>query len=1351
MFWSKRLESRSDLYNPTHKNQIQQQSSTVPRRTSLSANSSPRQPFVLLDPLDPQASQSSLAAAADEMPLSSNPSSSDTDSAAVKHSISRQIVNRDAIDSRPIQSTASTQASRRPQPDQARRNSVPHPHSPPTNNYASSSGPTADPLGTDLYTINSLNSFSFGAVQPQSSSSSSRSVGPLSPARDDPDNRSEDFIAPTDVTPRPSVVAYHHQSENQNYFRSHPTQPPGQQGWPPTPVSPSSPGGRPRAGADRDRIRDRRGRDSDTSSYHTFGTSSASASVTSLSDHSTAFSRTGSIASRHTDTTNQTSTHDLSSTDDEEDHHHPIPPNLAGDLSHVPRNSARAESSGTGTAVEFSSDEEYDDSEFDYDDYTDEDGLNIEIGSAQYEGSVVTHDWERELYSNPASGSGSVRAYSGSSVRRGSLPMAIPGAAPPGTASGRDRENSVITLRRPSRSLDDEIRNFAGRNLGHNSGQGNAQGALDRPLPPAPVSVPESDGDWRTLQERSTMKGKGREQQYDPLTSGAGSGATRYHPNSDPTSENAMDGFDLDWSNMIGGIVSFDPSEVAGIIRPIGSADTNERRPSAISHRWLLSWGNNRRPSVTSNYGGDSFGKAVRKWGGDEYQAQRRDWSFRREKADQGAVIPAGGSELSARRASNGFRSPRESIAAEMSAIVPVNAVDRDRERGRELESAKFMDKDKAKKASVWQGMVLDSQEVWKNDLVGRFKVDRNATIPTDPAKGPQQRLVVTHFRDPFVAVKMPHNGPPVTIHKHSKAVAFSISRHYKPRPPPNVSRDGAQASGTRQGSSQGDSRTASRNGHIINTTGGQATTTSTKKSSSMILLAPRRVQVAFTSTTTTRKLESHGLLDDDRTGTGSESRERDRARRNKEREKEKEKERQKEKEREKRKKAEESKAKGKGRQARDDSTIATSSSGSITSGSTLIASTSTAPPPSSAPSLHTYPPGSTTSLNSSSSREPTFEDHAISRESSLASRRRRRIRDPLDVSDDDDDDPRPTRTPHSEAYGTVDASIIEQIRPRHDRLHGDHDPNGGFLKRVFRGRTNHPPPGPSNGQRPSNFEPPWMTMASRNKQEQQQRVVDNLNTSFKDVGLLPSTHKDKPKHGSQKAKKISSGSSNSVDIFEDVPPESLYMLLPLWPGSTDPVSERKGGSYVKPVIPNEQRQYLLVYYKVPLDTSDEKIGEPESKKRSRNSPTSSHDSQTKRDDQRATILLSTFHISARLVSYKDLQGSGVRVPDEGLSVAGPLEVAFRSMPTPVRDEGLFEFVLGVCHSREAGIEFYPDGLIKMGLCLQTSEPVQILQSEEDEPPEPDVELTPLGRAVLEMAWLGAMALTSFGTAGLTS
>lgn len=609
-----------------------------------------------------------------------------------------------------------------------------------------------------------------------------------------------------------------------------------------------------------------------------------------------------------------------------------------------------------------------------------------------------------------------------------------------------------------------------------------------------------------------------------------------------------------------------------------------------------------------------------------------------------------------------------------------------------------------------------------------------------DPAKGPQQRLVVQHFRDPYTSLESQHNGPPVTIHKHSKAVAFSISRHHRPpRVMSNASRDASFVGSSRRPSSRGEAISTPSRATDATLAGG-ATVPAAKKSSSMILLAPRRVQEAYTSTNTTRKLESHGLLDDNAAGNAVESKDKESVRRQKEREKEKE--RQKEKER-KRKPAEGSKDKGKAKARAKDDLYSTSSGGSVTSGSTLISTTSPAPP-ASAPSLHTYPPSSTASLNSNSiDHELTFGNRIVSRNSSRTSRRRRRPRDPLDDDEDDEDDDghaAVTRTPHSETYGTMDASLIEQLRPRQERSHlVDYDSNAGFLKRLIRGRGTHSNQGPSSGQIESTFDPPWLTMASRNKQEQQQRVVENLNSSFKDVGLLPSTHKDKPRQSApQKQKKIASG-DGGVDIFKEIPADSLYMLLPLWPGDTDPVSERQAAVTKKFFVPSERRQYLLVYYKLPPDVAIE----GESKKRLRNSPTSSNDASAKKDD-RASVLLTSFHISARLVSYKDLQGSGVRVPDEGLTINGPLDVAFHTMPSAVREKGLYEWVLGMCHSREAGIEFYPDGLLKMGLCFQTSEPIPPC-SEEDQPPEPDVELTPIGRAVLEMAWLGALALTSFG------
>ena len=496
------------------------------------------------------------------------------------------------------------------------------------------------------------------------------------------------------------------------------------------------------------------------------------------------------------------------------------------------------------------------------------------------------------------------------------------------------------------------------------------------------------------------------------------------------------------------------------------------------------------------------------------------------------------------------------------------------------------------------------------------------------------------------------------------------------------------------------------------------------KKSPSMILLAPRRVQEAFTNTHTTRKLNSHGLLDE-----GNDAQSDVKSKRRPKQRLEKGKEREKQTGRDHRKMNEDAKGKGKERQQAGDARRNIHVAGGV---SQVPPSPST-----STPSSHTYVPafGSQISVG----------DRSISRSSSNVSRRRHRVHDPFDHYDCDDDekDIPPVRTPHSETYATMDASVIERLRPRQDRQIMDYDSNRSFLRRLIRGRA-HPVSTLLPGQHESLYDPPWLTLVSRTKQEQQQRVVENLNTSFKDVGLLPSTHRDGP---NLKPKKIATGGGDDDDVFRDIPADSLYMLLPLWPGETDPTSEYKMEFFEKPHISSEKRQYLLVCYKPLEDVTNEEHarnrGEGEGRNRSRNSATSSQEKDTKKG-KTTSILLSSFRISARLTSYTALQGTGVRIPDEGLTVTGPLDVAFKTMPTVGGRE--YEWVLGVCHSREAGIEFYPDGMVKLGLCIPTSEPpVDHILSEEDEPQEPDVELTPVGRAVIEMAWLGAMALTSFG------
>ena len=85
--------------------------------------------------------------------------------------------------------------------------------------------------------------------------------------------------------------------------------------------------------------------------------------------------------------------------------------------------------------------------------------------------------------------------------------------------------------------------------------------------------------------------------------------------------------------------------------------------------------------------------------------------------------------------------------------------------------------------------------------------------------------------------------------------------------------------------------------------------------------------------------------------------------------------------------------------------------------------------------------------------------------------------------------------------------------------------------------------------------------------------------------------------------------------------------------------------------------------------------------------------------------------------------------------------------------------VIGLCSSREKGIEFVPEGLEKLGLARRVPDPTATITDqdsakrfsitgvdEQDENADTMLVLTPIGRAVVEMAWLGAMALTSFGS-----
>ena len=202
-------------------------------------------------------------------------------------------------------------------------------------------------------------------------------------------------------------------------------------------------------------------------------------------------------------------------------------------------------------------------------------------------------------------------------------------------------------------------------------------------------------------------------------------------------------------------------------------------------------------------------------------------------------------------------------------------------------------------------------------------------------------------------------------------------------------------------------------------------------------------------------------------------------------------------------------------------------------------------------------------------------------------------------------------------------------------------------------------------------------------------------------------------------------------------------MLLPLWPGETDPTSSELHEDPNQYIVRLEERQFLLVYY-VPFVAEAKKKGES-GKKRSRGTETRSSSHSTGSNSERL-IALHSFRVCARLVSYSDLRETGVRVPAYGLSITGSMTEAVQYLPPlSIREQRLDDLVIGMCHGRSGGMEFLPEGLKKLGLCMPSDAPAPPV-SELEPVPEEVMVLTPIGRAAVEMAWLGCMAVTSFGT-----
>ncbi|KAG7089257.1 hypothetical protein E1B28_010955 [Marasmius oreades] len=304
-------------------------------------------------------------------------------------------------------------------------------------------------------------------------------------------------------------------------------------------------------------------------------------------------------------------------------------------------------------------------------------------------------------------------------------------------------------------------------------------------------------------------------------------------------------------------------------------------------------------------------------------------------------------------------------------------------------------------------------------------------------------------------------------------------------------------------------------------------------------------------------------------------------------------------------------------------------------------------------------------------------------------------------------------------------------------------------------------------------YVPPWMTFLTREQQEQHKRAesaMGTLKTSFENVGLLPTLReggdreKEKPKERDKEKKERTSlrkpggkERDRENDVLSTVPHESLFMLLPLWPGETDAYSQHYF-PFEMPHVPSEDRMFLLVYYKVlPREMStmlnpNQRNPQPILDKRN--------------------ILLPSFHIVARQVPYTELQNSGIRLPDQGLAVSGPLEQAYNTSPkrpkdglssaptslpsqsrVPLAGVPVRDCLMGSCYSRETGIEFDPEALIELGLCSVLKEddiPATLPPGmcEEEVERSITVKLSAVGSAVVEMVWAGGLALTSFEPVG---
>ncbi|KDR67718.1 hypothetical protein GALMADRAFT_231888 [Galerina marginata CBS 339.88] len=775
-----------------------------------------------------------------------------------------------------------------------------------------------------------------------------------------------------------------------------------------------------------------------------------------------------------------------------------------------------------------------------------------------------------------------------------------------------------------------------------------------------------------------------------------------HNTNANPLSSNqisATDSFDLSWLQEYGvnSVVGIDPSKMAGVL---DQSDSIQHRHSFYPFRRDKS-ATNAQQSTFSSHIDSMHEDSGESWVSQNDRIRQRMWAFTKgkERSDDGANNSAS-------------QSPhRPTARAKLFDFLRPN-----HKTGTTSFSGKSRNKEQEK--------AVVNENLWFNGLSGKFIIRRNA-IPVESGEHLEQELNIQSYNVSDGIDRDATDGPAVTICRHSKAVAFSISRHYHTNPSSNSIGQSVNSVDP------------------LNSVLWKTSVHKSRKKSNTVLLGTLRVHQAYTSTNTTSKLQSHGLLDDNsgRTSpvqsvysysiTDAPRKARsydlldDVDLKGKQR----------------------TSSEGKGNEDKwDKSQVVDIRPANSRSMEKSMAYESVDNPASALdlPDISASSTGDVATIiprvrgalaNGLSDSTSLHMDGNTSSTISLNTFRRHQSRRGIyDIDDDTDDEEsrHPALVPHSETYWALSPEIVGSALQAHQHT-------GVFGRRGWkRSKDSESRIHPTGPYLELSYKPPWTVISPPSDSKTDKGVADDSNASFKHVGLLPLIRKIKSFSKSDQKHGGNISDESQIEVFKEIPEGAFCMLLPLWPDETDPNSSAKH-PYSSPPISIDARQYALIYWKAhtppPSNIVAAGSNKPKSggKKRSHDSPIALSDST---DDR--VVLFSPFHISARVVAYRDLQGSGVRIPDVGLAVSGPLEDAYKSIPSSAPKE---DYVIGICDSQESCIEFLPEGFQKMG--LSRTKPAEF--GEDDGNPSLDSipVPTPIGRVVMEMAWLGSIALTS--------